>query len=184
MSSIVHHLKASDKFQLEIQSGNWGQNLSFLSRVTLKFEGWHWKTIGHLFYATSSFVHHVRIICEFKLELQSGKAQFGSKLSIFCPVWAWNLTDDIENATSSFVHHFIAICEFKLESQSGNFQIGFSPLWLWPLTSNLYLFSLLSLVITPENFKMIQWWEHNEKGVTGGWMDGQIEVFLELLGHS
>ena len=26
----------------------------FLSRVTLKFDGWHWKTIGHLFYATSS----------------------------------------------------------------------------------------------------------------------------------
>ena len=24
----------------------------FLSRVTLKFDGWPWKTIGHLFYAT------------------------------------------------------------------------------------------------------------------------------------
>ena len=27
-----------------------------LSRVTLKFDGWPWKTRGHLFYATSSFV--------------------------------------------------------------------------------------------------------------------------------
>ena len=37
------------------------------------------KTIGHLFYATSSFVHHFVAIGEFKLELQSGNAQFGSK---------------------------------------------------------------------------------------------------------
>ena len=31
---------------------------------------------GQLFYATSSFVHHFVAIGEFKLELQSGKAQF------------------------------------------------------------------------------------------------------------
>ena len=55
------------------------------------------KTIGHLFYATSSFVHHFIAICEFKLELQSGNAQFGSKSAIYCPVWPWNLTDDLEN---------------------------------------------------------------------------------------
>ena len=49
----------------------------FLSCVTLKFDGWPWKTIGHLFYTTSSFVHHFKSIGEFKLELQSGNAQFG-----------------------------------------------------------------------------------------------------------
>ena len=37
------------------------------------------KTIGHLSYATSSFVHHFIAISEFKLELESGNAQFGSK---------------------------------------------------------------------------------------------------------
>ena len=41
------------------------------------------KTIGHLFYATSSFAHHFLAIGEFKLELQSGNAQFGSNLTIF-----------------------------------------------------------------------------------------------------
>ena len=30
------------------------------------------KTIGHLFYAISSFVHHFVAIDQFKLELQSG----------------------------------------------------------------------------------------------------------------
>ena len=46
------------------------------SNVTLKFDGWPWKTIGHLFCAMLSFVHHFK--------------------AIFCPVWPWNLTDDLE----------------------------------------------------------------------------------------
>ena len=41
---------------------------NFLSLVTLKFDGWPWETIGHLFYNTSSFVHHLKSIGEFKLE--------------------------------------------------------------------------------------------------------------------
>ena len=67
-----------------------------LSRVTLKFDGWPCKTIGHLFYVASSFMHHFIAISEFKLKLQSGNAQFGSKSTIFLAVWPWNLTDDLE----------------------------------------------------------------------------------------
>ena len=48
-----------------------------LSRVTLKLDGWPWKTIGHLSFAVSSFVQHFIAIGEFKLELQSENAQFG-----------------------------------------------------------------------------------------------------------
>ena len=47
---------------------------AFLSRVTLKFDEWPWKTIGRLFYTTSSFVQHFKTIGIFKLELQSGSA--------------------------------------------------------------------------------------------------------------
>ena len=54
------------------------------------------KTIGHLFYATSSSMHRFIAIGEFKLELQSGNAQFGSKSSIFLAVWPCNLTYDLE----------------------------------------------------------------------------------------
>ena len=68
----------------------------FLSCVTLTFEGWPWITIGHLFHATSSFVHHSKAIDEFNLELQSGNVQFGSKSAIICPVRPWNLTDDLQ----------------------------------------------------------------------------------------
>ena len=66
------------------------------SRVTLKFKRWHWETIGHLSYATSSLVHHFVAIGEFKLELQFGNAKFGSKSMILWAAWNWNLTGDIE----------------------------------------------------------------------------------------
>ena len=59
------------------------QNQRYLSLVTLKFHGWPWKTIRHLFYATSRFEHHFIAICEFKLELQSEKSQFWVKIDIF-----------------------------------------------------------------------------------------------------
>ena len=55
----------------------------FLSRVTLKIDAWPWKTMGHLVYTTSSFVHHFNSIGEFKLELQAGNAQYGSKSTFF-----------------------------------------------------------------------------------------------------
>ena len=51
----------------------WVKFDDFFSRVTLKFDGCPWKTIGHLFHATSSFVHDFIAICEFKLKLESGK---------------------------------------------------------------------------------------------------------------
>ena len=78
---------------------------AFLSRVTLKFDGWPSKTIGHLFYATSSFVQHFVAIGEFKLELQSGNAQSGSNFMLFRAVWPWNLKDDLQKqqATSSML---------------------------------------------------------------------------------
>ena len=57
----------------------------FLSCVTLKFDGWPWKTIGHLFHATLSFVHHFKAIGELKLELQSGNAQFCQNQRFFIP---------------------------------------------------------------------------------------------------
>ena len=74
----------------------WVKYDDFQSRATLKFDEWPCKTIGHLFYATSSFVHHFIPIGDLKFQLQSGNAQFGSKSTIFCAVWPWNLTDDLK----------------------------------------------------------------------------------------
>ena len=55
----------------------------FLLYMTLKFGDWPWRTIGHLFYATSSFVHHFITIGEFKLKIQSRTPHLGKKSAIF-----------------------------------------------------------------------------------------------------
>ena len=127
----------------------WVKIDDFFSRVTLQFDVWPSKTIGHLFYATSRFVHHFVAIGDFKLELQSGNAQFGSNSTIFfsCVTlkfdgWPWKTIGHLFYATSSFVHHFVAICVFKLELQSGNAQSGsnstiFRAVWPWNLTDDL-----------------------------------------------
>ena len=73
----------------------WVKIGNILFRVTLKFDGWPWKTIGHLPFAVSSLVQHFIAIGEFKLELQSGNAQFGSNSTNFRAVWPWNLADDL-----------------------------------------------------------------------------------------
>ena len=133
-SSFVYHLKPLHEFKLELLSRNaqfGSKSVIFLSCVTLKFDRWPWKTIGHLFYATLSFVRHFKPIGEFKIKLQSGNAQFGSKTPIFFNRvtskfygWRWKTIGHLFYATSSFVYHFVAIGEFKVELKSGNAQFG------------------------------------------------------------
>ena len=101
---LLYYVKLYASFQIHwwIQTGFTVQKRSIrveigdtLSRMTLQFDGWPWKTIEHLFYATSSFVQHLVVIGEFKLELQSENAQSGSNSTIFRTVRPWNLTDDL-----------------------------------------------------------------------------------------
>ena len=54
-----------------------------LYRVTLKFDGWPWKTTGHLSFAVWSFVQHFIAVGEFKLELQSKKRPIWVKFHDF-----------------------------------------------------------------------------------------------------
>ena len=49
-------------------------------------------------------------------------------------------------------------------------------LWPWPFAWTLPW----SLVITPENFMMILWWEHSQKGVTDRQTDRQMKGQLEI----
>ena len=53
-------------------------------------------------------------------------------------------------------------------------------LWPWHFAWT----SLLSMVITPENLMMIQWWEHSEKGVKGVHRYRRTDGQTEGLNHS
>ena len=81
--------------------------------------------MGHLFYATSSFVHHFVAIGEFKLELQSGNDQSGSNSTIFRAVRPWNLTDDLakQQGTSSMLLQALCIISYPLV----NSKLSYSP---------------------------------------------------------
>ena len=117
----------------------------FYSRVTLKFDGWPSKTIGHLFYATASFVQHFIAIGEFKLELQSGNAQSGSNSAILAPcdleIWRMTLKNNRAPLLSniklyvSFYHHMWIQTGVTVRKR----KFGSWPLWPWPLTSDLDL---------------------------------------------
>ena len=83
------------------------------------------KTIGHLFYTTSSFVQHFVAIGEFKLELQSGNAQSVSNSDIFRAVWPWNLTDNLEKQWGTSPKHHQAICIISSSYMNSNW--SYSP---------------------------------------------------------
>ena len=183
----MHHFVAIGVFKHELQSGNaqfGSKSTIFFSRVTLKFDGWPWKTIGHLFNTTSSFVHHFVAIGEIKLELQSGNAQSGSNSTILkpCDLDIWRMTLKNNRAPLLSNIKFYASCHHHMWIQTGVTvrkrlswvvtSVTFTfDLWPWPFAWTL----LWSLVITPENFMMIRWWEHGQKGVTGRQTDGQTD---------
>ena len=101
-------------------------------------------------------INHFKAIGEFKLELQSGNAQFESKSAIFvlCDLEIWWLT--LKNnrvpllccfkLCASFHHHM------SIQTGAETAKLGFDlcDLDLWPW--NFAWTSLLSLVITPEIF--------------------------------
>ena len=94
---VLFHSHLSIQTEVRVQKCQiWVKIGDFLSRMTLKFDRWHWKGIGHLFYPTSSFVHHFVTICEFKLELRSGNAQFRSNH------WFFVLYDDRNIVNKTF----------------------------------------------------------------------------------
>ena len=142
---------------------NSGKNWQCLSRVTLQIDGWPWDTIGH-FYTMLSFVHHFKSIGDVKIELQSGNAQFGSKLTIvFSRLtfkfdgWPWKI-GHLFFTTLSFVHHFKAIGIFKLQLQSRNQQFrpcskyfGLTRYKYNEYLGELYLSRLVNLLERGEN---------------------------------
>ena len=112
--------------------------------------------IGHLFYASSSFVHHFVAIDQFKLSLQSGNAKFGSKSVMFLScvtlkfgVWPWKIIGNLFHATSSFVHHVYPSVNsnwsYSPETQHSGQIMWFSPRvtlefdgWPWNTIRHLF----------------------------------------------
>ena len=249
---LLYYIKLCASFQIHwwIKTGVTVRKCSirvkigdFLSRVNLKFDGWPWKIIRHLFYTTLSFVQHFKAIGVFKLELQSETLNPGQN-------WQFFVLDDFENWLMTLknnrapVLYYIKLCT-SFHSQwlvQTGVRVRKRPIWvkinnffqpcdleIWrmtlknnrvPLLSNIKLCasfhhhmwiqtgvtvgtrlngimtsvtltfdlwpwslawtSCLSMVITPENFRMIQWQEHCQKGMTDGQTDRQTDGQTEI----
>ena len=237
---LLYYIKLCASFQIHlwIQTGVTVQKCSirvkignFLSRMNLKFDGWPWKTRGHLFYTTLSFVQHFKAIGTFKLDMlnlvqnwqffvpgdfENGRMTLKNdrapllyyvKLCALFRIHWWSQTwvtawkrssrvrfgdffvpHDLENWCMTFKNKRAPLlCSFKLYASFHHhmwIQTGVTvrkqltgvmtsvtltfDLWPWPLA----WVSCLSMVITPENFKIIRWQEHCQKGVTDGQTDG------------
>ena len=141
---FLYYAKFCASFQIHWWSQTWVTAWKRSSRVKIGnffYPAWPWKltydlknkTIGHLSYAASTFVRHFIANGEFKLELQSGNAPFGTKWTIFSAVWPWNLTDDLKELVCKFdrvekIFLFLAfIYVFFLHNPS--FAYCFPPKW-------------------------------------------------------
>ena len=127
--------------------------------------------MGHLLYAASSFVHHFIAISEFKLEIQSGNAQLGSKSAIFfvsCDLKIWQMT--LKN------NRVPLLCYFKLCASFHNLwriQTGVTvlirPIWvkidffsgrdleIWRMTAKNNRAPLLSNIQVCASFHYHMW---------------------------
>ena len=123
-------------------------NRRFFSPCDLEIHGWLRKIIGHLFYITSSFVHHLKPLGEFKLELLSRNAQFGSKSAIFvqCDLENWWTT--LKNDRAPFLCCFKLYASFhshrwiqtKITVRKRSIRVKSAiccPVWPWNLTDDL-----------------------------------------------
>ena len=75
---------------------------------------------------------------------------------------------------ASFHHHIWIQIGVTVRKSSRWFMTSVTltfDLWPWPFVWT----SLLSLVIAPENFVIIPWWEHSQKGVTDKQADGRTD---------
>ena len=109
----------------------WAKIRDFLSRVTLRFDGQPWKTIGHLIYSASNFLHHFIAISEFKLDLQSGNTQLGSKSKIFfsCDLEIWQITLKNNRAHLQWYFKFCASFHSQWRIQTG-VTLWKHPIWI------------------------------------------------------
>ena len=137
---LLCHFKlcASSHSHMWVQNGvtvrkrsSWVKIGDFLFRVTLKVDGWPWKTIEHIFYATSSFVHHFIANCQFKMELESGNAKSGSKSAIFvlCDLDIWPVI--LKNNRALLLRYFKLCASFysHLWIQNG-VTVRKRPIWV------------------------------------------------------
>ena len=86
----------------------WVEIDEFLSWATLKFIGWHWKTIGHLFYTTLRFAHHFKqsVKSNLRYSPETLNSVPNRQFFVTCDLEIWQMT--LKNNKAPL------LCSFKL----------------------------------------------------------------------
>ena len=177
-SPILCQVYASFQNHWWIQTGVTVQKLSIrvkigdvFCRVTLKFDGWPWKTIEHIYKLC-------QVLCIIKTHwwIQTGvqyspetlnlgqnwRCFFLSRVTFKFDGWPWKTIWHLFYTMSSSMHDLKTIGEFKLELQSRNSQFGsklifFIPcdLEIWQMTLKNKMAPLHTMSRFMHNFKTI-----------------------------
>ena len=163
---LLYYLKLCATFQSHqwIQTGVTAQSHQWIQTgVTARKHPIRVKIGGSFYpYDLEICVHHFVANGEFKLELQSGNAQFGSKSTIFLAVWTWNWTDDLEKQQDTSSKQHQAVCIIGSPYVNSNWSYGpetaklcfdLCGLDLWPLTFCMDLTSVIG-----NNSWKFAWW--------------------------
>ena len=143
---------------------NWSQIVSFSSSATLKFERWLWKIIEHLFYATSSLVHHFKPSVSSNCSYSPETCNSGQNWRSFAPrdIEIWRKT--LKNNRAPFLYYFFVrhIIYTYTYDVTGRGPIGpydqiRNQFWYFSFNLSCY-FSFLSLIFDSSLFLYFNEW--------------------------
>ena len=194
----MHHFIAISEFKLKLlcspETLNSGQNQQIFVPYDLKIWRMTLKnnraTLLRYFKLCASFHSHQWIQTKVTVRKRSIWVKISNFLSrVTLELWRMTLKNNRAPLLSniklyaSFHHHMWILTGVTVRKWLSWVMTSVTltfDLWPWAFAWT----SLLWLVITPENFVMMRWWEHSQKGVTDRRTDGRIEPFIELLGRS
>ena len=134
----------------------------FLPCVTLKCDRWPWKTTGHLFYATSSSVHHFIAIGEFKLEVTVRNQPIWVKIcnfllydpEIYIYIYLSNTLPEIDPDTAYVVCISISLGFRQKPSDTALFLVIALTTFNCIVSASVTKGALACFVVT------VHWWRH------------------------
>ena len=106
------------------ETPNLGQNRRFFKPCDLEIWRMTFKTIGHLFYASSSFVQHF-VAMNSNWSYSPETHNLGLKSKTFWAVWPWNLKDDLQKQKGTSPKQHQAICIISSSYVNSNW--SYSP---------------------------------------------------------
>ena len=147
---LLYYAKLSASFQSHWWIQTWVTIQKRSTWVNSKFDGWPWKTIGHLFYITPSFVHHFKATGDFKLTVRY--RSIWVKVSNFfapCDLKIWRMTLKSNRApllccfklcASLYSHQWIragvTVRKFSIRVKIGDFVPCDLEIWRMTLQNN------------------------------------------------